>query len=250
MVETGSDFLSGDLISASLIVYRKNGITALVDLRGDDQNGTRMCLVSDMYSKWFSHFPQQCPLKVLDLGANGGGFSLSLLAAGFSFSKCVCVEMNPNTYIRLQFNLNYNCPGTGTAVNAAVAGRNGSVSIMKNQGGTSDSIYLKHLDAEKSLVEVPLITFDELAGSYFGTDKNTIIDVCKIDVEGAEYEILHSDTCQSLLRTKILIIEIHDGDRAKLMERICSLGFCEIFAEKQINDGVHCFENKELKVQK
>jgi FkbM family methyltransferase len=229
-----------------LIVYRKNCVTALVDLGGDDQNGTRMCLASDMYSRWFSHFSKHRPLVVLDLGANGGGFSLSLLAAGYSFSKCVCVEMNPNTYIRLQFNLKYNCRRNGTAVNAAVAGRNGSVSIADCHGSTSGSIYLQSPNTGVSFVEVPLVTFDELATSHFGMDKNSFIDVCKMDVEGAEYEILHSDTCQSLLRTKFLIIEIHGGERAKLMERICSLGFHDIAADGKPNDGVHCFENTKM----
>jgi FkbM family methyltransferase len=229
-----------------LIVYKKNCVIALVDFGGDDQNGTLMCLASDMYSRWFPHFSKQDPIAVLDLGANGGGFSLSLLAAGFVFSKCVCVEMNPNTYIRLQFNLKYNCRRNGIAINAAVAGRNGSVSIADSPGGTSDSIYLNNPKAGISLVEVPLVTFDELANSHFGSDKKCFIDVCKMDVEGAEYEILHSDTCQSLLRTKFLIIEIHNGERAKLMERICSLGFREVFADGNANDGVHCFENTKL----
>ena len=38
--------------------------------------------------------------------------------------------------------------------------------------------------AEEKLVEVPLLTLDELLQKNFGTGQDGFVDVCKIDVEG------------------------------------------------------------------
>ena len=63
--------------SNPLTVYRKNGRDFLIDYEGGDHFGTRACIATDMYRRYFSVLPQK-PLRVLDIGANGGGFSLSL----------------------------------------------------------------------------------------------------------------------------------------------------------------------------
>lgn len=65
-----------------LAVYKLDGREILVDHRGGDENGTRLCFVSDMYKKYLKVMRLSGPINVLDLGANGGGFPLMLVTAG------------------------------------------------------------------------------------------------------------------------------------------------------------------------
>ncbi len=229
----------------NLLVYRQGRVTFLTDVAGDDLSGTRECLTSDMYSRYYPRFPKTHPLRVLDLGANGGGFPLSLMAAGFSLAKCVCVEMNPNTHTRLQFNLNYNDRRHCLAVNAAVAGKSGWAELADTRGGTSESLYAS-VPPQAERIKVPLITFDEIVSTYFGEQPSEGLDVCKMDVEGAEYDVLHSGTCRWLSRVRFLIIEIHqrpNNDALALVAQITSRGFVETSDERGPENGVHCFQN-------
>lgn len=236
--------------SQNLVVYRKGKIYLLVDFAGGDQCGIRPCLTSDMYSRYFGLIEKERPLKILDLGANAGGFPLSLLIAGFTFSKLVCVEMNRNTYTRLCFNLNYNILSGVTTINAAVAGRNGTTIISNNAGGTSESIYLESPVCEKNLVKVPLITLDDLVNAQFGTQENSFIDICKMDIEGAEHEVFQSQTSSAIRHARYLIIEIHSRKgfgEASLIKQICDFGFELIPDKKPREAGVHLFKNLKIK---
>src|SRR5262249_11392093 len=80
---------------AGLLIYRTKGMEILMDHLGGDCNGTRACLTTDMYSRYLPHLALHPPIRVLDLGANGGGFLLMLRAAKVEVAQAVCVEMNP-----------------------------------------------------------------------------------------------------------------------------------------------------------
>ena len=202
-----------------------------------------------MYSRYFGLFEKTRPLNILDLGANAGGFPLSLLVAGFTFSKLVCVEMNRNTYTRLCFNLNQNIRAGVTAVNAAVAGRNGTATIADSAGGTSESIYSEISPGWKNSVEVPLVTLDDLVNEQFGIGENNFIDVCKMDIEGAEHEVFQSQTGGAIRRVRHLLIEIHprkNFSEADLIKKICGFGFELVPDKKPREADVHLFRNLKI----
>lgn len=232
----------------NLLVYRKERISFLVDFAGGDASGTRTCLTSDMYSRHYGRFDRNQPLCVLDLGANGGGFPLSLFLAGFTFSKLVCVEMNRNTCTRLSFNLHYNIPGDIVIVNAAVAGRSGIIKIPVSRGGTGESIHSQSAVTAGEWVDVPLITLDEITRAHFGPDEPGLLDICKIDIERAEHDVFQSPACTSIRRFRHLIIEIHPHktvSTGELVDKICSLGFIHLSQEASgEGTSVHFFQNK------
>lgn len=209
----------------SLVVHRKGRLSFLVDFDGGDATGARLCVSTDMYSRYFDAIGMKA-VTVLDIGANGGGFPLCLLDRGITVKKSVSVEMNPETCMRLAFNLAYNLGAAATAINAAVAGREGSIQIPKTHGGTGESIYASVGNANAETVTIPLITFDSIVASRFVADET--LDVVKIDIEGAEFEVLFSETCGSIRRFAFLIIEIHKHDKwteADAIRRIESFGF-------------------------
>jgi len=211
------------------VFYRKGAVTFLADHRGRDQEGLCLCFKTDMYSRFFSHFPRSKQLAVLDLGANSGGFGLLLLTAGFAIRRIVGVEITPRVFARLAFNLGYNFGPSATPLNCAVRGCQGFIRVRDNLGWVGNSIYEKD-DGSVDFVSIPGITFDQLYNTYFKDEK---IDIAKIDIELAEYEVLYSDSCHYLTQCEFLLIEIHPHPTLStdaLIKRIKEFGF-ELIAD-------------------
>jgi FkbM family methyltransferase len=223
------------------MVYRKRDIRFLVDRAGGDQHGLIECVARDMYSRHFAHLTKSRPLRVLDLGANSGGFGLALILGGFEIERIVAVEMNLRTHARLAFNLVNNIGSKATLVHAAVCEIKRSILVADNGGWVGNSIYHQNLSDTPTL-EVSGVTLDELTFTYFPNDR---VDILKMDIEFAEYEVLFSDTCKSIVQCDYLLIEIHEDERhaAKtLIRRLDELNF-EMLAGNR-GDGVYFFGNR------
>ena len=72
---------------ARLLAFRRGNMEFVVDYSGGDQCGVLPCLTSDMYSRYFRVLGNKRPLRILDLGANAGGFCLALIQSfGFELA--------------------------------------------------------------------------------------------------------------------------------------------------------------------
>ena len=217
---------------AGMVIYRKRGLEILVDHQGGDEVGTRLCIATDMYTRYLPHFSLAGPLRVLDLGANGGGFALMLRIEGFEFERVVCVEMNPSTWRRLLLNVTANIGSAAVAINAAVCGREqgGEILIAASRGGTSESMYAGAEDGAQQRVAVPAVTLSALYDRYFSPHP---VDICKVDIEAAEYEAFDATPDDVLRRMRYLIVEFHDPERAPaVIARLAAMGFEPIAAER------------------
>jgi FkbM family methyltransferase len=227
-----------------LVTYRKGAHEILVDHNGGDENGTRACLVSDMYRKHLGRIVTQGAVRVLDLGANGGGFPLMLILNGVEVEQAVCVEMNPQTCLRLLVNLATNLDGRATGLNAAVCATDSEdgIRLERSRGSTSLSMYDRSMATSQSQVTVPTTTIARLFERYF---PNEAVDICKIDIEGAEYDALMATPIPVLGKIRNLIIEFHDPARTPgCVKRLEDSGFREL----QGNDDAKTGENTEVRV--
>lgn len=204
------------LFRSDLVLYRYRGMWILVDHTGGDANGVRACLTSRMYRQFLSMVELPPRPTVLDIGANGGGFGLLLASCGLTPSFLGCAEMNPSVHVRLQYNLRRNLDGELYLANVAIAGRSGSVTQKFGCGDTGERLRLAAEDAvESSPPEsldrqtVEIWTFDKFVDEALSA--NASIDMCKIDIEGAEFEMLRGRDCQALSRCRYVIIEIHSS---------------------------------------
>jgi FkbM family methyltransferase len=210
------------------VVYRKKGLDILIDHHGDDENGTRTCIATDMYRKYLPFFMLPGSARVLDLGANGGGFPLMLKIEGIDIDRVVSVEMNPITFTRLQLNLATNLGQSAVALNNAVCGiaEESEILLKPNRGGTNNSMFADRVDESTPHVAVRTITLQALYDQYF---KDEIVDICKIDIESAEYELIEGSPDDLLRKMRYIIIELHDPPRTPaLLEKLTRLGFTEI----------------------
>ena len=219
--------------NAGLHVYRKNDLEILIDHRGGDETGTRQCIVSNMYRKYVSLFRLMGPANVLDIGANGGGFPLMLKLAGIKLASVVCIEMNPATYSRLLVNVQSNLGFSAVAINAAVSGSGAAPEIFlkPSRGSTGYSLSGNVVGASGQRVAVKTTTLESLYSEYFAGQS---IDICKIDIEGAEYDAIQSAHDDLLRRIRYLLIEFHDDSRTPpVLKRFAELGFSEITDDRE-----------------
>ncbi len=211
-----------------LTVYRKGPLRILIDHRGEDQYGTRVCLLDGVYAALLDRAPPPAAPSVIDLGANGGGFPLLLALRGTPPGHLCAVEMNPHTYERLAFNVRTNGFPDAVLLNAAVAGAPGEVSRAWGLGSVSESTSTP-AGADSPVPRtraVPLLTFDDIAeqSGLAGGE----IDLVKMDVEGAEYDVILGEAATALARCRRLLVEFHDDARTPAAKaRLGSLGFRE-----------------------
>ena len=228
----------------ALTFYRLGSLEILIDHQGGDSNGAREILTSPMYAEHLARLRRTAPLKVLDLGANNGGFALLLARLGFPIARIVCVELNPRTCVRLRFNLDRNFEIPHDMVNAAVCGRSGSLTVRLGGGATGDSIYASHAPDERPVV-VRAVTFNEIFVEHFGAD--AVLDLCKIDIERAEHEVFSSPGHELVDRCRFLIMEIHRDRRESpetLVRRLVDRGF-ELLP-RGCEPNVYAFLNRSL----
>jgi FkbM family methyltransferase len=142
---------------------------------------------------------------VIDAGANWGYFALVAGAAVGPRGRVVALEPDPRQHARLQRNLDLNAFPHVQALPSAAAARAGEMRLTgytdgHDNRGTSSIV---RGDAPESAFVVPTITLDEIAGT-------AVIDIVKIDVEGAEDLVLAGmrDGLSSR-RYKAILLELH-----------------------------------------
>lgn len=233
--------------SEKINVYRYKGLEILEDHSAGDANGAREVLTSMMYRQFLPLMNLPSEINVLDLGTNNGGFPLLLKSEKIRVKRLACVEFNPQTFSRMRFNIerNFDCEFIG--LNVAACGENKEIEIALNSGSTDDSIYFNQ--SRGKTYRLQGLSFDEI---YRRTFAAQIIDLCKIDVEGAEFEILGGREHQNLKNCRYLLMEIHhdkNRDRNAVLQKLNALGFDEINGEGKRDAEyhyVHFFINRNL----
>lgn len=146
---------------------------------------------------------------LVDVGANIGLFTLFGLMRSPN-AKVFCVEANPTTFSILSRNLQRNQLSNVTARLFAAASVEGSVAIYEapeSSGGAS-------LFPGEHLREAAVRVQARSLAAFLIENECLSIDVMKIDIEGAEYDVLLSDGVLSgNFQIKALIVEVDASPR-------------------------------------
>jgi len=159
-------------------------------------------------------------VSVLDLGAHVGLFSMFMLSHGAK--AVVSVEANPKTFLELAENL--------------LPFRNASFLNLAVTNGRSNTVRISDADAQSKIVqdqgaEVRTTTLEDLA-ALLPKDGPRLL---KVDVEGAEYQILSETSGRTLRSFRTIFLETHIIDAGPgrsyefLKEYLANLGFKETF---------------------
>ncbi len=159
---------------------------------------------------------------VLDLGANLGDFSSAIVKQ--YGCRCCAIEANPALCQKIK-------PNPRIEVhNLAVAGRSGPITLYLSASCDASSI-LTGGRRTVGKTEVQAVSLDELF-RLAGIDQ---VDLIKMDIEGAEIEVLESCSDELLSKVPQLTIEFHDfcgltprPAVERSVRRLRSLGFFPI----------------------
>ena len=212
----------------SLAIYRLGRLRVLVDHDAGDQSGAPEVITTRMYADHLAHLASKTPLTLLDLGANAGGFPLFLAHHGVPLARVVSVELNPRTCVRLRYNLERNLDCPVEVRNAALCGTPERFELALGEGGVGDSLYTTSFNSTGTTTVVMGETFDALFERYYG---GQTIDICKIDVEFAEYDVLAHAGHECLRNCRLIVIEIHNKpghSPREVADAIVAMGFDEL----------------------
>jgi FkbM family methyltransferase len=166
------------------------------------------------------------PRLIVDAGANIGLVS-ALFASQFPEAKIIAIEpLAENVQLLVENMRPY--PNV-QPVHAAIWNKSGTVNLVTHD---QDEKFLGHwgirvsegLTASGSPPVRAMTILEVLVNSGF-----PVIDILKIDIEGAELDIFNKDARLWLARTNVLIIELHDrfrpGCKAAVHDAMRSFGF-------------------------
>jgi len=155
----------------------------------------------------------------LDIGANIG--SVSLYVDNFNKVrdednkiKVYSVEPEPNNLLLLKENIKNNPTENITVINNAIWYEQKTV-LITNKGGNSSIID----ETNDESVEVLAITIQDFIDLY-GIDE---IDVVKIDIEGAEFDLMINTPPETLAKIKYITLEFDksfDGRFGIMVEKL------------------------------
>jgi len=117
---------------------------------------------------------------------------------------------------------------------AALGPKPGRMQFFESRRDVSGSMFPTHRNiaaGDVDTYEVPVVTLDDLLEKVGGH-----VDVLKMDVEGAEFEVLEKATSDALARIDQILVEFHDGtipefsrsDRAKAIRPLIANGFSAV----------------------
>ena len=151
---------------------------------------------------------------IIDIGANIGFFTLYALIKNPN-SKIIAIEANPKNFKVLEKNildnkLNYNVQ----IFNNVVTSNEGPQPFYLSSNSGWSSIYNKRGAKNGEMIHVEPISLSGL----FKKSNLEIVDLLKIDIEGAEYDILLNDDFLEDYQVKELFVEVDKIPRDKKYE--------------------------------
>lgn len=173
---------------------------------------------SDVATFWQIFFRQVYPVcpdarLIIDAGANIGAFTLFALLRAPD-CHVIAIEPAPDSCQRLRslvrrHGFEHRC----TIHQAALSDRMGTTTIQMNVGS-------QFRVSGKGGVEVSSITLSHLVGAH------DIVDMLKIDTEGAEYQTFPAVASETLRRIRQIELEYHpSGNPQMLFRRLTGCGF-------------------------
>jgi FkbM family methyltransferase len=147
----------------------------------------------------------------LDIGATTGECGLSWHIHNSS-GTIICCEPHPYTFKRLQKNIALNNCSNIEALQIAISSENTPIEIFYDQ---YFSMAVAESKTKKSTCSVEAQTIDSLMKERH----MHMIDICKIDVEGYEVEVLKG-AAGALKKIKKLIIECHSESLTQQVKEI------------------------------
>jgi FkbM family methyltransferase len=170
----------------------------------------------------------------IDIGANVGLFTEYCL--DMEFERVISVEPNPLAV--QEFKKMHSDNPAVVLHEIALTGDGQDVNLSVNPGNTLVSSISKSIS--DNTVTVKSKTLDALMESF------EEVDLLKIDIEGAEYDLLANTSEETLKKASNIILEFHDNPDGKvlgILEKLESAGFNYQMYDESIKRLVEIYED-------
>ena len=211
------------------IIVAHSGMQMLIDSESSDSMAVTEVLLDSMYDEAIQTAGAgEGGFRYLNLGANIGAFDVRVFQ--LLRSKCpsivgTAVEMNPATCARLLLNLELNRLFSVRAINAAAWDEPGTTFVRVEDRDTGQRCAV---GGDQRGQPVKLMTWREL---FDIASAGEVLDLLKIDIEGAEEKVVPQITGDDARRTRHLVIETHGLDIHKRVgEHLRGVGFVQTSA--------------------
>lgn len=178
--------------------------------KGSDSDVFKQVVINGEYGRiirLINLLPKKEKLIVVDAGANIGLFSI-YASAFLPKASFICIEPNEESHQLLCINLNKNKIDVIKTYQKALWYKRENISFSNNFRDKSNWSYsmISANDQQSDLIETVTIT-DILLDNHID-----IIDILKIDIEGAEKYLLEDQATLEIIfsKTQLLIIEAHE----------------------------------------
>jgi FkbM family methyltransferase len=159
---------------------------------------------------------------ILDVGANIGAFAIAVCAR-WPEARVICFEPAPIAYDALVKNIEQNgCVDRVETAAKAVTGRSwvSTVTLFERPADSSTSTVVESLAGRPDSspghwTQVSAVALDDIVGSIAGS-----VHCLKLDVEGAEYDIVADTSLDTLRRFRCAVVEYHPVPGRELDELV------------------------------
>jgi FkbM family methyltransferase len=162
---------------------------------------------------------------IVDLGANIGAFTV-MAAAAAPRATIYAVEPFPANFSRLQACISRNSLADRVRCRQlAIAGRDGVVTMDGAPEIPSHSRMIVSQDKAAS----PITTQGVSLATFFEQERLTEIDYLKMDIEGAEFDVIQHAPVATLRQAKVIGVEVHGAPSGfgVLWDKLKAAGFAE-----------------------
>jgi FkbM family methyltransferase len=198
-----------------------------------------------------AHAPQGA--TVLDLGAHIGLFSVQLARSVGPSGRVISFEPAPQTAAVLRETIRYNSVESVVTVRqTAVAGRCGDAELFETGDECSNASGLVRTDRTRGSVHVAATTLDDLVD-----EERLTVAVVKMDIEGAELEVLEGASAFLAEQGPAMTIEVHprelrasERDPKEVFDVLVAHGYVPTEGQRPLARGAFdrpgCFEIQAL----
>lgn len=188
--------------SGKLMKLRNGKSVFIRNIFGSDFHTTLAVVGRDDYGLKQMSLPASA--TIVDVGGNIGTFSLTA-AAIFPESSIHTFEPEKANYKALSDNIQRNNQKNVHTHNCAIGPNEGKMSLHVNAESTGSHSVLEGHTTNTNTQEITVTTLEK-----FVTENNiSTIDLLKMDIEGAEYDIFYNMPKQVLSMVKRITLEIH-----------------------------------------
>ncbi|NIM01841.1 MAG: FkbM family methyltransferase [Acidobacteria bacterium] len=179
---------------------------------------------------YFRGLPQECfadgPLTVIDVGANVGYFSLYVFTR-FPDARVIAFEPIDSNFRLLEANRKRNPSVDWTLVRQAVYSKTGPLvlTMAPEDEFTADATVFDNARGDKEVTVDAVSLAEALDANVVGA-----VDYLKLDIEGAEYDVLYGSPPELFERIRTIVIETHPGraenqNKAALERYLSEVGY-------------------------